>query len=42
MKRSGMRWTVRGATSVLSLRCAYRSGRADAFWKSRHLQMQVA
>lgn len=42
LKRSGMRWTVRGASSVLTLRCCYMSRRWDAFWKSRHLQMQVA
>jgi len=32
LKLSGMRWTVRGAAAILSLRCEDASGRWDAVW----------
>jgi Transposase len=35
LKRSGMRWTVRGANAILALRCAKLSARYDSFWKQR-------
>ena len=35
LKRSGMHWTVRGANSILALRCAKLSARYDSFWKRR-------
>jgi hypothetical protein len=35
LKRSGMHWTVRGANSILALRCLELSGRMDSFWEQR-------
>lgn len=31
LKRSGMRWTVRGANSIIALRCCLLSGRREEF-----------
>lgn len=33
LKRSGMEWTVRGANSIISLRCAHLSDRLKEFWE---------
>jgi hypothetical protein len=42
LKQSGMRWTVRGATAIIALRCCDLSGRWETFWEARaaypHLQ----
>jgi len=35
LKRSGMRWTVRGANAIIALRCLILSGRWESFWESR-------
>jgi len=35
LKQSGMRWTVRGANAIISLRCCYLSGRWEDFWENR-------
>jgi len=35
LKRSGMEWTVRGANSIIALRCGYLSGRMEDFWEQR-------
>ena len=35
LKRSGMFWTVRGANSILALRCAYLNGGFEDYWESR-------
>lgn len=35
LKRSGMEWTVRGANSIIALRCCYLSGRMEDFWEQR-------
>jgi len=35
LKRSGMRWTVRGANSILALRCAIASGQFEDYWEER-------
>lgn len=35
MKRSGMEWSLRGANSILSLRCASFSGILEDYWESR-------
>ena len=32
MKQSGMEWSVRGANSIISLRCMYHSNRVEDFW----------
>ena len=42
LKQSGMRWTVRGAESIMSLRCCSASGRWDEFWQSHHVQTRAA
>lgn len=42
LKQSGMRWTVRGAASVISLRCQQASGRWDAIWKWARTQTNAA
>ena len=38
LKLSGMRWTVRGAAAIVSLRCQDASGRWDQVWKRLHIQ----
>ena len=35
LKRSGMHWSVRGANSIMALRCARLSGRFEDFWEWR-------
>lgn len=35
LKQSGMRWTVRGANAIITLRCAELSGRWEEFWEAR-------
>ncbi len=35
LKRAGMRWTVRGANSIIALRCCRLSGRFEDFWERR-------
>ena len=35
LKQSGMRWSVRGANSVISLRCRIKSGRFEDYWEER-------
>lgn len=35
LKRAGMHWTLRGANTILALRCAKLSGRLDGFWQRR-------
>ncbi len=35
LKRSGMFWTVRGANSILALRCSYLNGRFEDYWEGR-------
>lgn len=35
LKRSGMRWTVRGANAILALRCCMASGRFEDYWENR-------
>lgn len=42
LKQSGMRWTVRGAESIISLRCAEASGRWDEVWKWLQPQTDAA
>lgn len=41
LKRSGMRWTVRGANAILALRCAKLSARYDPFWKRRAQKLRA-
>jgi hypothetical protein len=35
LKQSGMFWTVRGANSILALRCAHLNGRFEDYWEAR-------
>lgn len=35
LKQSGMRWTIRGANSIIALRCCQLSGRWEDFWAAR-------
>ncbi len=35
LKRSGMFWTVRGANSIIALRCCHLNGRFEDYWESR-------
>jgi len=42
LKQSGMRWTVRGAASVISLRCQQASGRWEAIWQWARTQTNAA
>jgi len=35
LKQSGMRWSVRGADSIISLRCRIKSGRFEDYWEER-------
>ncbi|MHB8589256.1 MAG: ISKra4 family transposase [Candidatus Dormibacteraceae bacterium] len=42
LKQSGMRWTVRGAESIMSLRCCEASGRWEEFWKPNYTQTAIA
>jgi len=39
---AGMRWTVRGAGAIISLRCADASGRWDEVWQRLHFQTTAA
>lgn len=35
LKQSGMEWTVRGANSIIALRCVHLSDRLEDYWESR-------
>jgi hypothetical protein len=35
LKQSGMRWTVRGANTIIALRCCQKSTRWEEFWANR-------
>jgi hypothetical protein len=35
LKQSGMFWTVRGANSILALRCSHLNGRFEDYWEAR-------
>ena len=35
LKQSGMFWTVRGANSILALRCSHINGRFEDYWEGR-------
>lgn len=42
LKLSGMRWSVRGATGIATLRCQEASGRWEEIWKRPSTQTSVA
>jgi hypothetical protein len=35
LKQSGMFWTVRGANSIIALRCCHLNGRFQDYWENR-------
>jgi len=35
LKRSGMFWTLRGASAILALRCCYLNGEFEDYWEDR-------
>ena len=35
LKQSAMKWTVRGANSIIALRCCHISGRIEDFWEQK-------
>ena len=35
LKQSGMRWTLRGANSIIALRCCHLNGRFENYWEGR-------
>jgi hypothetical protein len=35
LKKSGMFWTVRGANSIIALRCSHLNGRFEDYWEAR-------
>ncbi|MEK7870292.1 MAG: ISKra4 family transposase, partial [Nitrospirota bacterium] len=35
LKQSGMHWTVKGANSIIALRCCFFSNRWEDFWEQR-------
>lgn len=37
LKQSGMKWTVRGANSIIALRCCQVSGRWEDYWEARSI-----
>ena len=42
LKLSGMRWSVRGATGIATLRCQEASGRSEEIWMRPPTQTSVA
>jgi hypothetical protein len=42
LKQSGMHWTVNGADSIITLRCAEASSQWEAICRNRHNQTRVA
>src|SRR5205085_11306907 len=37
LKQSGMFWTVRGANSIIGLRCSHLNGRFEDYWEARRV-----
>jgi len=35
LKISGMHWNIRGANSIIALRCCIESGNFESYWESR-------
>src|SRR5437667_459192 len=42
LKRAGMHWTVKGANTIIALRCSRLSGRFEDFWERRSDQRKTA
>ncbi len=41
LKQSGMSWTVRGANTIIALRCCYLSGKFEDYWASRRASLSL-
>ena len=41
LKQSGMSWTVRGANTIIALRCCYLSGKFEDYWESRRARVSL-
>jgi hypothetical protein len=41
LKQSGMSWTVRGANTIIALRCCYVSGKFEDYWETRRAQVSL-
>jgi hypothetical protein len=41
LKRSGMFWSVRGANSIIALRCCRLSGKFEDYWEARRAQSNL-
>jgi hypothetical protein len=41
LKRTGMFWTLRGANSILALRCCHLNGRFEDYWAARRAAYPV-
>jgi hypothetical protein len=41
LKQSGMFWTVRGANSILALRCRQLSGKFEDYWEGRRAHVSL-
>ena len=35
LKRSAMFWTLRGANSIIALRCSHLNGNFESYWENR-------
>ncbi len=42
LKQSGMHWSVRGANSIIALRCCIESGKLEDYWESRAIPISAA
>ena len=42
LKRAGMHWTLKGANTIIALRCSKLSGRFEDFWQRRSEQKRPA
>jgi hypothetical protein len=42
LKRAGMHWTVKGANTIIALRCSRLGGRFEDFWERRSDQRKTA
>ncbi len=42
LKQSGMHWSVRGANSIIALRCCTESGKLADYWESRLIPLSAA
>lgn len=41
LKQSGMSWTVRGANSIIALRCCHVSGKFEDHWEARRARVSL-